>query len=105
MLKRLVDPHGNIGRLFVNRSHHCAGAIVKSIVRVGITDPLHRPTDNGRDIGIVGGGDLSHHRHHASGSKGFTSNMGGRVMGNDIVQNSIGNLVADLIGMSFRHRF
>jgi len=40
----------------------------------------------------------------AGGDEGLARHAGGRVLGDDGVQNSVGDLVRDLVGMTFRHR-
>ena len=100
-LEGLIDAHGDVGRLLVDGCHDGAGAVVKTVGRIGVADPLHGSAGNGRDIGVVGGGDLSHDHDHASGGEGLTGHMGGGVACQDIVQDRVGDLVAYLVWMSF----
>ena len=99
-LKGLVDAHGDVGGLLVDGGHHRAGAVVEAVGRVGVADALHGAADDGGDVGVVLGGDLAHHGDNTGGGEGLTGHVGIGIVGQNVVQDGIGDLVADFVGVA-----
>ncbi len=96
----LVDAHGDVGGLLVDGGHHRAGAVVEAVGRIGVADALHRAADDGGNIGVVLGGDLAHHGDNTGGGEGLAGHVGGGVVGQNVVQDGVRDLVADFVGVS-----
>ena len=105
VLQGLIDAHGDVGRLLVDGSDDAAGVAVEAVLAAVIADvPDHIPGDL-VDVHIAAGGDLAHDVDQAGAGRGLTGYTAHRVLGQDGVQNGVGNLVADLVGMTFGHGF
>ena len=104
-LQRFVHAQGDVRGLFVDGGDDAAGIAVKAVLATVIADlPHHFPGDLG-DIHIAGGGDLAHHMDEAGAGCGLAGHAAHGILGQDGIQDGVGNLIADLVGMSFRHRF
>ena len=93
-LVRLVHPHGNVRRLHVNGGQNTAGIAVKPIFGVVITYPLNDIPYNSRNIHIAFCGYLAHHVDDARCCSYLAGYMRLWILRNNLVQNSIGDLVA-----------
>ena len=82
------------------RDSHRAGAVVEAVGRIGVADALHRAADDGGNIGVVLGGDLAHHGDNTGGGEGLAGHVGGGVVGQNVVQDGVRDLVADFVGVS-----
>ena len=60
---------------------------------------------DGRDIGVALGCYFAHNDDSAGGAEALAGHAGVGIFLNDFVQYRIGNLVADLVGMSLGYRF
>ena len=99
--QRAVDAQGNVTRLLLYGYNHTTGLVVEAVLGPGIARvPNHVPGDSGNiDIGI--GGDLSGDQYEAGGSCRLTCHAPLGVLGQDRIQDSVGNLVAQLVGVPF----
>ena len=70
-----------------------------------IADVAEGLTDNVWDIHIAVRGDLAHDHDHAGRGDALAGDAGGFVLCQDGIQYAVGNLVADLVGMSFSDGF
>ena len=100
-----IHAHGNIRGLFVDGQQHPAGSSVKAVFGTVIADVHYGLPGNFGNIHIAAGGNFPYHMDLASGYQGFTSNPGIGVLGDDGIQDCVGNLVGNLIRMAFRYRF
>ena len=100
VLEGLVDAHGDVGGLLVDGGHDGAGAVVEAVGGIGVADALHGAADDSGNVGVVLGGDLTHHRHDAGGGEGLAGHVGRGVGGQDVVQDGVGDLVAYFVGMT-----
>ena len=73
-LQRLIDAHGNIRRLLVDRDDHAAGITVKAIFCPVITDFPYRLPNDLLNIHIRAGGDFSHNHYQARRRAGLAGN-------------------------------
>ena len=99
-LQRLVNAHGDIGRLLVQNHHHTAGVGIKPIIGFGIADFAHRIADDLLDVHISIGGNFAHNHHQSGGGAGLTGHTAHGVFLHQRVQHRIGNRVTHFIGMS-----
>ena len=105
VLDGVVDAHGDIGRLLVDGGHDGAGLIVKAIGGVGIADIADGLSYDAGDVDIAVGRHLAHDEDHAGRGDRLACNTAVAVKMDDGVEDSVGDLVADLIGMSLCHAF
>ena len=97
----LVD----FGALLGQGDHHAAGVGIEADPGTGVTDVPDHGTHDVLDVAISLAGHLAEHEELSGGSAGFHGHMRLRILTQHIVENRIGNLIADLVRMSFRHRF
>ena len=100
---RLVHSPRDVGRLLVERGQHRAGLVVEPEGTVVIADVLDHPAHDAGDVAIVRGAHLAEHHHHAGGGAHFHRDAGGGILREDVVQDRVGDLIAHLVGMPFRH--
>ena len=100
----MVHAHGDIAGLLVNRGEDCAGAVVEAAA-LGITDSADGFSCDGGDIHVAVGGNFAHHEHHARGCRALAGDACFGVLRQDGVEHAVGDLVAHLIGVTFRYGF
>ncbi len=101
----VVGAQGDIRGLLVDAGDDAAGVAVKAVLGPVVTDvPHHLPDDPG-DVHIALGADLAHHVHQARVHRGLAGHAAVGILGQDGVQHSVGDLVADLVGMAFGDGF
>ena len=97
----IVGAPCDVGALAVDVGDDGTGIGVKAELCAGVADICHHLADDLLEIDIAVGGDLAHDVDKAGGCAGLAGHAGIGVVGQDLVQNGIGDLVADLVGMSF----
>src|SRR5207302_1890997 len=101
----LLTPTGrDVARLAVDGGEGGAGLGIEPEARVRVADGADGAPHDVGDVDVGGGGDFSRHDRHARGDEGLAGDARRRVLANDGVEHSVGDLVGDLIGMAFRHR-
>ena len=105
LLKALVHAHGNVWRLLVDGSHHGAGVAVHAVFGAVVPDILQNDPGDFGDIHVAARADLAHHENEAGRGCALAGNMPVRVFPEDLVKDRVGDLVADLIGVSLRDGF
>ena len=103
-LQGVVHTHGDVAGLLVHADQHRAGIAVKAIFGPVIADIDHLLPGDLVDGYVGRGSDLPHHQDHAGGRSAFAGYPGHGVLFQNSVQHRVGNLVADLIRMSFSDR-
>ena len=96
-----VDAHRDVGRLPVNRRQHRAGLGVEPERRVRVADFLDRLADDLLEIDVAAGRDLAGDHRQAGRDERLAGDAGHGVLREDGVENRIGDLVGDLVGMAF----
>ena len=99
--KGLVYAHGNIRALLVQRNKYRAGISIETVIGIVVSDLVHGIAYNLLNIYIRLRGDLTHNNNETGVRQGLTCHTAHRVLLDHGVQDRIGNLVADFIGMSF----
>jgi len=101
--QRCVHPHRDVGGLFVDGRQHRAGIRIKAVFGTGITDFPDGFPDDFRNIDITGGGNLAGNQHQSRRHRCFTGDPGIGILGQNGVQNRVGNLITDFVRMSCSH--
>ena len=104
VLQGLVHAQGDVGGLLINGGDDATGIAVKAVFAPVIADvPDHFPGDLG-DVHVAVGGDLAHDVDQSGADRGLAGHPAIGILLQDRVQNSVGDLVADFVGMSLGHR-
>ena len=61
--------------------------------------------DLGLHVAVPLGRDFAEDQEHASGGGGLHGHMAGRILGQQIIKNGVGDLIADLVRVAFGHGF
>ena len=101
--ERLINALRDIRGLFVKGYQNTAGLVVKTISCIGIADFLNGAADNLGNIHIAAGRNFTDHMHLTGSHQCFTRHTALWVLGDNRVQNTVGNLVSHFIGMTFRY--
>ena len=96
----IVGAEGDVGALAVDVGDDGAGVGVESELCAGIADVSHDLADGLLEIDVAVGGDLAHDVDEAGGCAGLAGHTGVGVVGQDLVEDGVGDLVADLVGMA-----
>ena len=96
----VVGAQGDVGGLLVDAGDDAAGVAVEAVLGPVIADVPHHVPDDLGDVHIALGADLAHHVDKAGGHGGLAGHAAVGVVFQDGVQHRVGDLVADLIGMS-----
>ena len=102
-LKRFVNAESDVGGLFVNVRDYAAGFAVKAVLCPVVADLTDDVSCDLGNIDIAARADLAHDVDKPRGSRGLAGNSAVGVLLKYCVQHRIGDLVADLIGMSLGH--
>ena len=104
-LERIVHAHGDVAGLLVERGQHGAGLAVKAVFGAVIADVEDFLARDFVDRHARSGADFAHDQHKASGGAALAGDVRIGILCEYGVQNGVGNLVADFVGMSFGHGF
>ena len=104
-LKRLVNAESNIRRLLVDVGDDAAGLAVKAVLCSVIADLADNIAGYLGNVDVAVGAYLAHDVDKTGGHGGLTGDTTLGVLFQNCVKDSVGDLVADLIGMSLGHGF
>ena len=96
--QRVIHPSCDIRALPVKQQ-------INSKAAGRVADAMHHRLNNIGDPGYMAAGDLAGHHDMAAGRQNFAGHTGQRVMSETIIQHAVCDLVAQFVGMPFRHRF
>ncbi|ETV94787.1 hypothetical protein H310_11742 [Aphanomyces invadans] len=96
-----VDGSTNFRGLLFNRNNHVDGLVVQALGGVIVTDFLDGLADHFFVVDRATGGDFTEDHHHAGLGAGFACDTGVGVLCNASIQHCIGNLIAQLVGVTF----
>jgi hypothetical protein len=99
-----VDPLGDVGRLPVDGQHDLAAAAVELELGTVVADLLDDAARHAHEIDLRVGGDLAGEDDQVGGHQRFTGDAPGRILGQDLVQDGVGDLICHLVRMTFGHR-
>ena len=94
---------GDVGGLVVDGGDHGAGVGVEAHVGAGVADLADGLAHHVGQVGVARGGDLAGDDRHAGGHQGLAGHVGVGVLGQQGVQDGVGDLVRHLVGMAFGH--
>ena len=101
----MVNAVGYVGALLVDGGDDRDVVAVKAVFRAVIAYLAHGLAHDGGDVRIAVGGYFAKDGHHAGGGGAFAGHAGHFVVGEDGVQNRVGYLVAELVGMTLGDGF
>ncbi len=106
LLKNLVvvETLSDIWGLLLNGDEDVAGLVVESLGGVVVSDVLDGTTDNLLIIELGLGGNLTEDHDHTGLGGSLASNLGERVLSQAGVEDSIGDLISDLVWVSLTNR-
>lgn len=102
LLKSLlvVKALSNIGRLLLDGDEQVEGLVVEALLGIIVADVLDGVTDDLLVVELGLGGDLAEDHDHAGLGGSLASDLGEGVLGQTGVENGIGDLVSDLVGVT-----
>ena len=102
LLKSLlvVETLGNVRGLLLNSDEQVAGLVVKTLLGVIVTDVLDGITDDLLVVELGLGGDLTEDHDHTGLGGSLTSNLGEGVLAKAGIEDGVGNLISDLVGVT-----
>lgn len=96
----VVKTLGDIGRLLLNGDEQVAGLIVETLGRVIIADALDSLTDDLLVVELGLGGNLTEDHDHTGLGGSLASNLGEGILSQAGIEDSIGDLISDLVGVT-----
>ncbi len=98
-----VDTHRDVRRLLVDRGDDRAGLVVEAVLGAGVADVLDRLPDDRGEVDVRRGGDLAGDEGEPGRDHGLARHAAHGVLGDQRVEDGIGDLVGDLVGVSLGH--
>src|ERR1700691_4706006 len=96
-----VHTHGYVAGLFVDAGNNGASIGVETVNGVVIADRLDYSTDQVLEVDVGFGGDFAGDYDQAGAGQGLAGDAAAGIFTQACVQNGIGNLVGDFVGMGF----
>ena len=96
----IVGAEGDVGALAVDVGDDGTGIGVESELCAGVADVSHDLADDLLEIDVAVGGNLAHDVDEAGGCAGLAGHAGIGVVSQNLVEDGVGDLVADLVGMA-----
>ncbi len=96
-----IDAHADVGRLLVQRRQHAARVGVEAVFGAGVADIADGGAGDFLKIDDGVGRDLAGEDDQAGGDEGFAGDAAFGVLGKNRVEDRIGNLIGDLVRVSF----
>ena len=93
----------NVRRLFVDRGEYAAGITVELIFAFGITDTVDYAACYVLDIDVGARTHFARDDNQTGGTERFAGYFGVGVVTKEFVENGIGNLIRNFVGVSFGH--
>jgi len=96
----VVETLSDIGRLLLNGNKNVTGLVVKTLLRVVVTNVLDGVTDNLLEVELGSSGDLTEDHDHTGLGSGLASNLGEGVLLEAGIEDGVRDLITDLIGVT-----
>ena len=93
----------NVRRLLVQADHDLARLVIDADLGIVVADLFHRLADQRLVVNFGRGGDLADHGDEVGAGGGLAGDPCRRVLRVDGVQDGVGHLVAELVGVPLRH--
>lgn len=97
----VVETLSDIGGLLLDGNKNVASLVVEALCRVIVSNVLDRTSDNLLVVELGLGSDLAENHHHTSLGCSLASDLGERVISKAGIENSIGDLISDLVWVTF----
>ena len=104
-LEGLVHAEGDVAGLLVDVDDDAAGVAVEAVLRAVVADLADDLARDLRDVDVAARGDLAHDVHETGRGRRLAGDAARRVLLEDRVEHGVGDLVADLVGMSLGDGF
>ena len=101
----LADGVVDLRRLLFHGDDDAAALAVEPYSGPVVADVGDDGAGDSRAVDVVLGGDLAHDQDEAGRRDDLAGAVGVRVVGDDVVQDGVGDLVADLVGVALGHAF
>jgi hypothetical protein len=98
-----VDTLRDVGGLAIDGRDDSAGVGVEALEGIVITDLVDRVADEGLEVDVGLGGDLTGDDDEAGAGESLAGDAAVGIFGQAGVEDSVGDLVGDLVGMTFGH--
>ena len=96
------DAAVDVRALLVDGGDDPARGGVEAVFGLGVADAGDHAAHRGGNVHVGAfGGDFSAYDHQAGGAEGFTGDFRLRVLPEEFVEDGVGNLVGDFVGMTF----
>ena len=103
-LEGVVHAARDVGRLLLDGGQRPARLPVEADARIGVPDVAHGAPHDLLDVDPVAGADLAEHEHEPGRRRHLDGAASDGVMGQDVVQDGIGDRVAQLVRMALGDR-
>jgi hypothetical protein len=100
-----IDAHGNVSRLLVDRRDNRASVGIEAVQRVVVADGGHDPANQALEIDVRFGGDFTGDDNETGCRERLACHTAVNVFFQAGVKNCIGDLVGNLVRVTFCHRF
>jgi len=100
-----VYAHGDVARLLVDAGDDGASIAIKAVEGVVVSDRLDCAANDLLKIYVSLGGDFAGDDNEAGGGKSFASDAAGGIVCEASVEDCIGDLIGDFIGVTFSDGF
>jgi hypothetical protein len=100
----LVDALRDVGRLLVDGGDDGAALAVEPVLAAGVADLADRLARDLRDVHVHVRRDLARDHHEARVHERLTRHAPVRILGHHCVEDTVGNLVGDLVRMALGDR-
>lgn len=95
----------DIWGLLLNGDQDVAGLVVETLFRVIVTNVFDSVSDDLLVVEAGLGGDLAKYHDHTGLGGSLASNLGERVLSEACIEDGVGDLISDLVGVAFSYRF
>ena len=101
----IVGAKGNVRALAVDVGDNAAGIAVEAVLGTVVADGADDLAGGAGDVNVAARGDLAHDVDKAGGAGRLARYTRTGILGQDGIEDGIGNLVADFVGMPLGDRF
>src|SRR5580704_3850642 len=100
-----IYAHGDVWRLFVDGADDAAGFSVEAKFGAGVANVANDFAGEIGEIDVSRGGNFAVDYYEARGDQGFAGYAAHGIVFHDGVEDGVGNLVSDFVGMALGYRF
>ncbi len=104
LLVAALDTLVDVGRLFVDGRENTARIAVELVLALGIADALDDTARHALHVDVCFRAHLARNNHQPGGTKRLARNLGIGIATQEFVENGVGNLIRNLVGVPLGHR-